>query len=151
MHSGNFTRVALLALLPLATGGCGFILVHGPPQGHEQMVYISCTESDAGPIVDGIWAGLNLFGAIYAASLSEEDFFTPAERNAYVASGIVWTGFSSAAAVVGLNKTKKCRAAKEQLARRQAEPRIDSMLGGHPRPLPNPIRGPNDRDPGASR
>src|SRR6266487_2664309 len=50
--TGDPMRAARLFLcLPLlaAASGCGWIFTHGPPTGHEQLEYIPCTESDAGP------------------------------------------------------------------------------------------------------
>src|SRR6059036_1381540 len=73
-------RAARLFLcLPLlaAASGCGWIFTHGPPTGHEQLEYIPCTESDAGPILDLVWGGLNVLGAIgVAADRSAYDYRT---------------------------------------------------------------------------
>ena len=55
--ASRLTAIAFLGLVPAATGACGFIFSHGPPVGHEQMEYFTCTESNAGPIVDVIWGG----------------------------------------------------------------------------------------------
>ncbi len=111
--------IAFLASLPVTTGACGFILTHAPPEGHEQMDYFTCTESDAGPIIDFVWAGLNVAGAIVYAS--DPDAYE--NSSAGIAVGLGWGAFSTSAGIVGLNKTKKCRAAKRQLAERQARGR----------------------------
>jgi hypothetical protein len=121
MHSGNLTRVALLALLPLATGSCGFIFSHAPPEGHEQMQHFTCTESNAGPIIDIIWASLNFLGAVAAASNPEYYRDQGYEPGPIIAGGVIWGTVSSAAAGVGFQKSKKCKAAKLQLAQRQAQ------------------------------
>jgi hypothetical protein len=62
------SAAACLVLLALSTSACGFIFSHGPPEGHENMEYFSCTESNAGPIVDIVWGGLNVLGALTVAS-----------------------------------------------------------------------------------
>jgi hypothetical protein len=101
---------ALLVLLPVALGApaCGFIFTHAPPQGYETMTEFSCTESNAGPIVDVVWASLNVLGALAAAS--EPDTYDNSSE--IVAVGLTWGLVSGAAAIVGFGKTKRCREAK---------------------------------------
>ncbi len=118
--ASHLTVVALLGLLPMATGACGFIFSHAPPQGHEQMEYFTCTESNTGPIIDVIWAGLNVLGVLVVAG--DPDAYVNSSEA--IAGGLAWGAFSGAAAGVGFNKSKKCRAAKRQLAERQGEPYI---------------------------
>ncbi len=105
--------VAVLAL-PLSAGtvGCGFIFTHGPPEGYEQMDYFTCTESNTGPILDVIWGGLNVIGAIVV--LSDPDEYE--ESNQIIASGLTWGAISGTAAAVGFSKTSKCRDAKQEMA-----------------------------------
>lgn len=109
-------RLSLLAVLVFGLSGCGFVFVNGPPAGHENMNYFSCTESNAGPILDGVWGGLNLAGALTAAS--DPDAYV--DSGQIIAGGLLWTGVSTAAAIVGSNKTSDCREAKQALAERQA-------------------------------
>ena len=114
----RLTTISLLALLPMATG-CGFVFSHAPPEGHEQMDFFTCTESNAGPIIDVIWASLNALGGLAAAG--DPDAY--AEGTAVI--GLSWAIFSSAAAAVGFNKSKKCKAAKRALAARQTQGRVE--------------------------
>lgn len=83
------------------------------------MDYFTCTESDAGPIIDFVWAGLNVAGALVYAS--DPDAYE--NSSAGIAVGLSWGVFSTSAGIVGVNKTKKCREAKRQLAERQARGR----------------------------
>lgn len=106
----------VLSSLAMSASGCGFAFTHAPPVGHEQMNYFACTESEAGPVIDFIWAGVNLLGAL-AIGADPSGIDNP---EATVASGLVWAVFSTSAGVVGINKTKKCRTAKKLLAERQA-------------------------------
>ena len=46
-----YTRIALLALIPMVTSGCSFILVKGPPSGHRQLPSFACTEHKTVPTV----------------------------------------------------------------------------------------------------
>lgn len=57
-------KLGLLGLLPLLLPDCGFVFSQGPPTGHEQMESFTCTESNAGPILDIVWASLNVLGAL---------------------------------------------------------------------------------------
>ena len=111
-------NVVVLALLPLLLTGCGFVLTQGPPSGHEQMAAFSCTESNAGPTLDIAWAGLNVLGAVIAAS----DPSAYENSGQIVAVGVGWGVFSSFAAASGFNKSKQCRRALQQLAQRNARP-----------------------------
>jgi len=107
--------LAVIALL-VTSSSCGFILTQAPPQNHEQLTYFSCTESNGGPIIDVIWAGLNVLGAL-AASSNPNSYDNPGQIEAV---GLTWGVVSGSAAVVGFGKTSRCRAAKRQLAERQA-------------------------------
>jgi hypothetical protein len=114
-------RVCLIGVLLAGTQACGFLFSHAPPEGHEQMDYFSCTENNTGPIIDVVWGSLNVIGALVVAS--DPDYY---ESEGYdpgtaVAVGLAWGAVSGTAAVVGFNKSKKCRAAKQALAERQAQ------------------------------
>jgi hypothetical protein len=116
-HPG--TRAA--AILPViallvASSSCGFILTQPPPQNHEQLTYFTCTESNGGPIIDVIWAGLNVLGALRVSG-DPNSYNNPGQIEAV---GFVWGIVSGSAAVVGFGKTSRCRAAKLLLAERQA-------------------------------
>ena len=107
-----------LALCALSVSGCGFIFSHGPPAGHENLQYFSCTESNTGPILDIVWGALNVIGALTVAG-DRSSYDNPDQT---IAIGLAWGVVSVPAAAVGFNKSKKCRAAKQQLAARQANP-----------------------------
>lgn len=108
----------LLLCLPLLTAasGCGFIFTHGPPTGHEQLEYIPCTESDAGPVIDLVWGGLNVIGAVIIAADPE----TYPNAGVSVASGFGWGVLSGFSASSGFKKANACKAARQALAQRQA-------------------------------
>jgi hypothetical protein len=102
----------------MTSGACGFLFTHAPPDGHEQLQHFSCTESNAGPIIDIIWGGLNVLGAIAAASEPEY----PVESGPVVAIGLSWGVVSAASATVGFSKSKRCRAAKLKQRPKSATP-----------------------------
>lgn len=101
---------AFIAYITIGTSGCGFLFVHGPPADHaERSELFSCTESNIGPILDVIWAGLNATGIIlYAADAQFRDDV----ESASVAFSAGWVALNTSAAIVGFNKTSKCREAR---------------------------------------
>jgi uncharacterized protein YjdB len=80
------------------------------------MDYFTCTEGDAGPILDVVWAGLNVLGAIIIAT--DPDAYE--NSTGAIVIGLSWGVVSGISAGVGFNKSKQCRAAKLELAERQA-------------------------------
>ncbi len=117
--ASRWTSAVFLGLLPMTTGACGFIFSHGPPADHEQRVdSFSCTEGNAGPIIDMVWGGLLVLTAISASS---DD--TIENQDATVATALSWAVLSGAAAGVGFNKSKKCRTAKQAWEQRLRERR----------------------------
>jgi uncharacterized protein YjdB len=109
-----------------AASGCGFLLTQGPPTGHEQLEFIPCTESDAGPILDLVWVGLNIVGVVMILTTPEE--YT--NRELSVASGLGWGILSGASAASGFKKAKACKNARQALAIRQAARRLDAVPVG---------------------
>jgi hypothetical protein len=115
MRLTYLTRTGLLASATPILVGCGFVFSHGPPDNHQQLEYFSCTESNTGPILDVVWGSLNVLGALAAAG--DPDAYTNSDQIILV--GLTWGAVSGAAAAVGFNKSRKCRDAKLELARRQ--------------------------------
>lgn len=111
-------RAALLvALAAFGSPGCGFIITNGPPADHATMPYFSCTESKAGPILDVVWAGLNLAGtAVVAANPGDYR-----DETLTIAGGIGWGVLSTASAVTGFKKVSRCREAKLEWALRRGD------------------------------
>jgi len=109
-------RILLCLPLLTAASGCGWIFTHGPPANHEQLEYIPCTESDAGPILDLVWGGLNDLGAMVIAS-SPDEYENP---ELATASGLGWGVLSAFSAASGFKKASACKDARRALAQRQA-------------------------------
>jgi len=125
----HFSTVACLLLLSVSVSACGFIFSHGPPEGHVRMDDFSCTESNASPIIDIIVFGAS--GLTLAAWGVSESFGADPARGIAVGGALVVIGGSSAA--VGFNKSKRCRAAKRQLAERQVQARVPRGVVVSPR------------------
>jgi hypothetical protein len=112
-------RSLALGLAAATVSGCGFFLTHGPPDNYQQLDSFSCTESQAGPILDIVWAGLNLVGAAVIASdpnAFEEAYGSDAAPA--IVGGITWGVISSSAAIVGFKKIENCNAAKAETRQR---------------------------------
>lgn len=116
-------KLILLALLPPLLTGCGFVFTKGPPTGHEQMDSFTCTESNAGPILDIVWGGLNLLAAIQMSS--NPTAYGYSSSSEVVGIGVAWAGFSSLSAASGFKKSKQCHRALQQLAERNAQRRAN--------------------------
>jgi hypothetical protein len=115
--SGLLT-VAFIVLLPMTIGGCGFMFVHGPPAGHQQMQSFNCTQGNAGPIVDVALAGLGGALAVWAAHQAHYDSYYYYVSDDLAAAGIAAAVLYGSSAIVGFFKTKKCRVATQQLEER---------------------------------
>ena len=116
-------NLILLGLSSLLFTGCGFLLTNGPPTGHEQMDSFSCTEQDAGPILDAFTGGAAVLAAASAAV--KPDWHDNSGR--IVTVGLAWGVVSGFSAANGFKKAKRCRAAYRQLAIRHEQ---------HPSDLP---------------
>ena len=129
---GYCARHIGLFVLLLGLTGCGYLFVNGPPDNYENLNYVSCTESNVGPVLDFVWAGLNAAGviAIAADPDSYEDTYD-LESGTGIAIGAGWVVLSGSSAIVGSNKVSDCKKAKREIADRQAE-RRDEQSGEGP-------------------
>jgi hypothetical protein len=116
-------NLILLGLSSLLFTGCGFLLTNGPPTGHEEMDSFSCTDQDAGPILDAIGGGAAVLVATSAVAIPH--WHDNSDR--MVTVGLAWGVVSGFSAANGFKKLKRCRAAYRQLAIRH---------GQHPADLP---------------
>jgi hypothetical protein len=104
-----------LALVALgSTPGCSYLLVDGPPAGHEQMRYFDCTSSRAAPIADAIIAGV--YG-VSGTAMASEVRDTDGGATVLVAS-LAIAAVEAASAVHGFRKTSECADAKRGLTAR---------------------------------
>jgi hypothetical protein len=110
-----FRRLAPVALIATASSGCSYLFVKGPPTGHENLPYFTCTESNLVPALDAIWAGLNGLGAARAASAEDGTYVNQDEA---MLVGTMWLVVSGLSSHSGFRKTKSCRTAVQQLTLR---------------------------------
>ena len=134
---------ACVTLAAFALSGCGFIFTHGPPAQHAQLDYFSCTETNAGPIIDAIMAGLYGLGTIAIAADPDEYELTDSETTSAIIGGVFWTGLLTGGAVVGFNKTSRCREAKAQLATRTRPQQPAEQRDPRPTDAPNVLPPPD--------
>ena len=127
---------AFLVYITVFMSGCGFLFVHGPPADHAQrMERFSCTESNVGPILDGIWGSLNAIALVRYATDESWRFENDLETaHAVIFGG--WVIFSGSASIVGFNKTKSCKQARAAWGQRLRESRRDGEDGVQPEASP---------------
>ncbi|HEY0189522.1 MAG TPA: hypothetical protein VGC42_00275 [Kofleriaceae bacterium] len=113
--------------------GCSFLFVSGPPADHANMASFDCSESNAVPVLDLLWAGLNGVGAAVSAG---DDTNPDQGRN--VAIGLSWLALSGAAAIYGFTQVSHCKAARhdreERYANGGAPPAYGVSQMGYPQP-----------------
>jgi len=120
--------VASIMLLPIATVSCGFAFVHGPPAGHRQMDSFHCTRGNAGPIADVALSGVGVGLAVWAAHQGHYDSYYYYVSEGIAAAAIAAAVLYGSSAVVGFLKTKKCRAATQQIGERLGQDSKDNLV-----------------------
>src|SRR5688500_2702028 len=133
-------RLTTLWLVGSLVPGCSFIFSEGPPAGHRQMPYFSCSQSYAPPILDTVGAGFNAINLITALS-SENRSAGDVSREFSVGLGLVGLGISGASAIYGYRKVGQCKQAKDELLLRYRAPQSYPGYpppGSYPPPAPPP-------------
>ena len=111
-------RKYFLAVGVFVFGGCGFLFVEGPPRFiPDNATSVRCTDSKVLPTLDLVWMGLN---AIAVGEVAGDDSYT--NRDEIITSGVAWIIISGISAIVGQNKVKACREAKDMVAARAPNP-----------------------------
>jgi hypothetical protein len=128
----SFIRVGLIGTMVFALtlqSGCSFLFVKGPPAHHAEMATFDCSESNAWPVVDAVWAALNGLGAASAAGDDQNP-----QQDQIVAVGIAWLAVSGISAIYGFSKVSECNDAK-----RQRDERFQGRGVAVPTPAANPV------------
>jgi hypothetical protein len=115
-------RRLLAVVLLVATGGCSFLFVEGPPREHRQMAYFDCTESRLVPILETILVaaeGLYLSAALRASDAEWEEDNDGLDRDDAIALSVVRGSVFATSAVFGYVRSSDCREAKAELAIRR--------------------------------
>lgn len=99
----------------LLSCGCSWIFVQRAPANHQQLVAFDCTTSVAAPVLDAVWGGLNLAGALAAAGGNDRSWSGPSDRGTTFIVGMGWAVISGVAAGYGFVHTSACRQAKDEL------------------------------------
>lgn len=110
-------RAARLLLGPglLLLSGCGFALTHGPPPGHQTMASYQCTESNVGPVLDLLVAGVGALVFVAGTQVNEDDFIFNDPAPFLVTGALMTVGWGSSG-FVGFGKTARCRDARRSSA-----------------------------------
>lgn len=121
--------------------GCSFVLVTGPPTGHERMYGFDCTDSRFWPIADSVWTGLFLLDFTAAASESDQgwDDSSPIARKPSMALYAAFALLSAAGAWYGYTTAGECRDARTRLLARMNQMRSEPAPQSSPsQPAPGP-------------
>jgi hypothetical protein len=115
------------------------MFVKGPPAKHAEKASFECSESNAAPVIDAIWAALNGIGAASAASNDQL-----MNREQVMTVGLTWLAVSGISAIYGFSKVSQCNDAKRlrdgryESERKPASVSAPAASGGAPAPGPVP-------------
>jgi len=109
--------------LALTLGACSVAFTHGPPPGHEKVPAFNCTTSNVGPILDIIVGSAYLIGSVASAANEGDPYYAKSNQGVLLLTGVVGAVVLGVTSAIGFEKTAKCRAAKAELAARQATER----------------------------
>ena len=141
------SAVASSRCFSLSAGGCSWVFVNGPPTGHQQRDFFSCTEGKTAPVLDVIVAAIS--AAVILTAEDDADF----TKEEYQRSGLLWGAISGASAYTGFNRVKACQSAQLEAALRRATEDAASAsptLAADPAPWPAPLAPPLRRPNGAT-
>ncbi len=136
MNLRRLSRLGLVFMLSVGSGGCSFFFVKGPPLGYRDMEYFSCTGNKTVPVFDAVWGGLTAAGIL----LGDEPAGGRGEAVFSAAGVIVVFG---ATAITGFKREDKRRAARMEAARALDASR--SLLRGGEITVPPPPEGRRQR------
>jgi uncharacterized protein YjdB len=125
----RLTAFASIGLIVAVNGGCGVVLTHGPPDGHEQMDYFACTESNVGPALDAVTVlGYLILAGAYGSQssgsgggMTADGIMSDLTTDSNIVAALVAGAAYGLSAGVGFSKTAKCRAAIRDLKARHAQ------------------------------
>jgi hypothetical protein len=134
----SFGRAGVLGLI-LSCSGCSFLFVRGKPANVEALPPsepVECTTSKASPILDTVFAGLEVARTGYALSRTDSDYSgSQLTRGADIGLGVGFVALFASSAIYGYVKTGSCADAKEQ-HERAIQPYL--LPVGAPPPSPPP-------------
>ena len=115
---GLIRGLALSSLMVFGCGGCSYIFVSGKPSNAESLPPsepVECTSSKVAPVLDTVFAGLEVVRTGYALSQTEADYRgQQLSRGADIGFGAAFVALFASSAIYGYLKTGSCADAKEQ-------------------------------------
>src|SRR5690349_8621088 len=114
------SRAIVIAVgLVLATSGCSFVFVSGPPANHRQLPVVECTTSRIAPGLDAAWTILQVLNFALAVSRTDQEWDDtfggdpPFSRSVGVGLYTAWALLGGAGMYFGFTRTGACVAAKQ--------------------------------------
>ncbi len=127
--------------LAISITGCSFVFVDGPPKNHSQRPSFDCSSSHAVPVLDAVFAALEIANFALAAYDTDQDWNdtyknqAPFSRKTGLAIYGVLAALGASGSYYGFDRTTACREAKAELAARQARQPAPVVPGWPPPPL----------------
>ena len=117
-------RAAVLGLV-LACSGCSYVFVTGKPANVEALPPsepITCTTSKASPVLDTVFAGLEVARTVYAVSSDDSAYRGQTlTRGADIGLGAAFVALFASSAIYGYLVTGACVDAKSQHERQRQQ------------------------------
>jgi len=115
----RLAAIALHASTCLTAGsGCSLALTRGPPERLEPNEPVRCTKSYALPVLDGLFAGLQVVRVLYAVSITDADYQgMMIDRPTDIGLGIGLGVLSAISMAVGVSRVGHCNELLETIAR----------------------------------
>lgn len=132
----------MVAVLVASLSGCSFAFVSGPPPHHEQLPTFDCTESRVVPVLDTLFAALEVANSAVAAGTTDQqwsDTFNgnpPISRGTAVPLYIALAVVGTFSAYYGYTRTGDCREALEAARNRARGTTVGPQAPGTPPPPP---------------
>jgi len=111
----------VVVTISLLSSGCGLLMTTAPPANHVSLPAFSCTESNVGPGLDGIMAGMMVLNGGLTLANSDDYYYSKKEAHTVVAINAGLGLLYGISASKGMQKTKDCRAAKQEFMLRMAQ------------------------------
>lgn len=100
-----------IVLLVLLGQGCSWVFMQKPESHYSRNTQPQCSDGKGWPLVDGIFAALNIIGA---GTIASDDRYTQDQKTGYLLGGIGWGVIHVASAISGIGYADTCREAKER-------------------------------------
>ena len=132
------TTMSICLALGMSMGGagCSFAFAKKAPLDYKNMAAFDCTEGKTLPVLDVIFASIQVARVAIAAGASDEDYEGASlSRGADLGLGVALGALSIASATYGFHVSNECRRAKDEV---RSPATGQEQLGWMPQPAAGP-------------